>query len=89
MQRMVRAKIGVKTDSNLLELKLNERLVAKGIQSFLVCLLVHNTKKQKAAIQLFEQTFEDMQKFREQMQDDKERLTIEAKQKREMEAEWL
>ena len=30
-----------------------------------------------------------MKEFREQMQDDKERLTIEAKQKREIEAEWL
>ena len=30
-----------------------------------------------------------MKEFREQMQDDKERLTIEAKEKREMEAEWL
>ena len=30
-----------------------------------------------------------MKEFRENMQDDKERLTIEAKQKRETEAEWF
>ena len=86
---MARAKIGVKSIASVREAKLNEKLVAKGIQSFLACLLVHNTRKQKLAIQLFEKTFEDMKEFREQMQDDKERLTIEAKQKREIEAEWL
>ena len=38
---------------------------------------------------LFEKTFENMKEFREQMQDDYERLTLETKQKRETEAQWL
>ena len=45
MQRMARAKIGVKSIASVREAKLNEKLVAKGIQSFLACLLVHNTRK--------------------------------------------
>ena len=42
---MFRAKKGVSSDAFLVEAKLNERLVAKGIQEFLASLLVHNTKK--------------------------------------------
>ena len=85
IQRMFRTKLKVSQDTFVKEAHLNEKLVAKGLQAFLIALLVHSTKKQKKAILLFDKTFEKMQTFREQLQDDHERLSAEAKELREQE----
>ena len=83
---MFRCKLRVSSDAYMQQAKLNEKLVAKGIQAFLFSLLVHNIKKQNQAIELFEETFRGMKKFREQIRDDGERLSVEAKEQREHEA---
>ena len=84
---MVQAKLKVPKDKYLIEAKLNEKLIARGIQAFLVRLLVHNTKKEKAEIELFESQFEKMKDFRENMKEDKEKLCHKTKELREEEAE--
>ena len=87
MQRMIRAKTRPAKDEFIKEHNLNAALVSRGIQAFLVQLLIHNTKKQKAAIELFEQNFENMQEFRKNIKGDKERLCNETKGLREEELE--
>ena len=76
---MIRAKTRPASDEFLKQANLNAALVSRGIQAFLVQLLIHNTKKQKAAIELFEQNFENMKEFRKNIKDDKERLCNETK----------
>ena len=86
IQRMVQAKLKVPKDVYLEGANLNKTLIAKGIQAFLVRLLVHNTKKEKAEIELFESQFEKMKDFRDNMKEDKEKLCHKTKELRGQEA---
>ena len=68
-------------------MKLNQQLVARGIQALLLRILLQSTKKQKDSIEFFEKTFENMKEFRKQASNDQERLDDQIKELREWEAE--
>ena len=44
--------------------RINQRLAMRGLQSLLTGLLIQNTRREKKAIQLFEEAFAGMRDFR-------------------------